>query len=104
MIHHSDRGSPYASADYRAVLDKHSIVASMSRTGDCWDNAVAESFFASIKAELVDYERYPTHAAAITSIGNYIDNFYNPLRRHSHLNYLNPIEYELRARVALLAA
>jgi transposase InsO family protein len=80
------------------------LVASMSRTGDCWDNAVAESFFASLKAELVDHERYPSHSAAISSIGDYIDNFYNPLRRHSSLGYLNPIEYELRTRVAALAA
>ena len=76
----------------------------MSRTADCWDNAVAESFFASLKAELVDHERYISQAAAVRSIGDYIDNFYNPLRRHSHLDYLNPIEYELRTRVALLAA
>jgi transposase InsO family protein len=76
----------------------------MSRTGDCWDNAVAESFFASLKAELVDHERYPSYSAAISSIGEYIDNFYDPLHRHSSLGYLNPIEYELRTRVAALAA
>jgi transposase InsO family protein len=104
LVHHSDRGSPYASEDYRRALELHGIIPSMSRTGDCWDNAVAESFFASLKAELVDHERYASHAAAIKSIGDYIDNFYNPLRRHSHLGYLNPIEYELRARVAALAA
>lgn len=104
LVHHSDRGSPYASEDYRRALEERGIVPSMSRTGDCWDNAVAESFFASLKAELVDHERYVSHAAAVTSIGDYIDNFYNPLRRHSHLDYLNPVEYELRARVAALAA
>jgi putative transposase len=104
LIHHSDRGSPYASGDYRQALNARGLVPSMSRTGDCWDNAVAESFFASLKAELVDDERYATHAAALASIGDYIETFYNPLRRHSHLNYLNPIEYELRARVAALAA
>ena len=83
---------------------QHGLVPSMSRTGDCWDNAVAESFFASLKAELVEHERYPSHAAAVASIADYIDNFYNPLRRHSHLGYLNPIEYELRAHVAACAA
>ena len=104
LVHHSDRGSPYASADYRDALATHGLIASMSRTGDCWDNAVAESFFASLKAELIDYENYPSHAAAVSSIADYIETFYNPLRRHSHLGYLNPIEYELRARVAVLAA
>ena len=104
LVHHSDRGSPYASDDYRRALEESGLMASMSRTGDCWDNAVAESFFASLKAELVDHERYAGHAAAITSIADYIENFYNPLRRHSHLGYLNPIEYELRARLTALAA
>lgn len=104
LVHHSDRGSPYASADYRKALENRGIVASMSRTGDCWDNAVAESFFASIKAEHIDHERFASHTAATRSIGDYIENFYNRLRRHSHLNYLNPIEYELRAQVTALAA
>lgn len=97
LVHHSDRGSPYASADYRAALARHGLVASMSRKGDCWDNAVAESFFGTLKAELVDHERYPTHAAARRSIGDYIETFYNIERRHSFLDYLNPIEFELRS-------
>jgi len=71
----------------------------MSRKGDCWDNAVAESFFATLRAELVDHERYPTREAATKSIGDYIDNFYNVERRHSHLGYLNPIEFELRSQI-----
>jgi putative transposase len=71
LVHHSDRGSPYASEDYRQELRAHGVVTSMSRAGDCWDNAVAESFFATLKAELVDHERYPTRAAAIASIGDY---------------------------------
>jgi putative transposase len=104
LVHHSDRGSPYASDDYRAALDAHGIVASMSRTGDCYDNAVAESFFASLKAELVEHERYATRAAATASIGDYLEVFYNPARRHSHLGYLSPIEFELRSQVAALAA
>jgi putative transposase len=98
LLHHSDRGSPYASDDYRAELRLHRVRRSMSRKGDCWDNAVAESFFATLRAELIDHERYPTREAAMRSIGDYIENFYNVERRHSHLGYLNPIEFELRAQ------
>jgi len=98
LVHHSDRGSPYASAAYRAVLADNEVVASMSRKGDCWDNAVAESFFGTLKAELVDHQQYATHDDAIRSIGEYIDDFYNVERRHSSLDYLNPIEFELRSR------
>ena len=76
----------------------------MSRTGDCYDNAVAESFFATLKAECVDHDDYATRAAAHASIGDYIESFYNPARRHSHLDYVSPIEFELRARVAAIAA
>jgi putative transposase len=104
LVHHSDRGSPYASSVYRATLARHELVASMSRKGDCWDNAVAESFFATIKAELVDHEQYSTHDAARRSIGEYIDCFYNIERRHSFLDYLNPIEFELRSAAARVAA
>ena len=99
LLHHSDRGSPYASDDYRSELRKNHVRQSMSRKGDCWDNAVAESFFATLRAELVDHERYPTRAAALRSIGDYIDNFYNVERRHSHLGYVNPLEFELRSEL-----
>jgi putative transposase len=99
LLHHSDRGSPYASDDYRAELRAHRVRRSMSRKGDCWDNAVSESFFATLRAELVDHERYPTRAAAMKSIADYIDNFYNVERRHSFLDYLNPIEFELRSQI-----
>jgi putative transposase len=95
-IHHSDRGSPYASDDYRAELARHGFVASMSRRGDCWDNAVAESFFATLKGEHVDHETLLTRTAATRSIADFIDNFYNVQRRHSSIGYLSPIEYELR--------
>ena len=104
LIHHSDRGSPYASGEYRRALAERGIVASMSRKGDCWDNAVAESFFATIKAELVEHEVYATHDAAVASIAEYIERFYNPQRRHSHLGQVSPIEFELKAKVAALAA
>ncbi len=104
LVHHSDRGSPYASDAYRAELAAHGLVASMSRKGDCWDNAVAESFFATLRAELVDHELYVDTVQAETSIGDYIENFYNIERRHSHLGYLNPIEFELRSRTVKAAA
>ena len=104
LLHHSDRGSPYASDEYRAALAQRGIVASMSRKGDCWDNAVAESFFATLRAELVDHEQYATRAEAKNSIGDYVDNFYNVERRHSHLAYINPIEFELRFQLTEKAA
>ena len=104
LVHHSDRGSPYASEDYRDALRDRGITASMSRIGDCWDNAVAESFFATLKGELVDHERYATRAAAVASIGDYIERFYNTERRHSHLGYVSPIEFELRSQTAAIAA
>jgi putative transposase len=104
LVHHSDRGSPYASDDYRAALKTHGMVQSMSRSGDCWDNAVAESFFASLRAEWVDHQQYATRAEATRSLGDYIDGFYNPARRHSHIGYLSPIEFELRSQTVGIAA
>jgi transposase InsO family protein len=100
LIHHSDRGSPYASEDYRAELDAHDFVASMSRRGNCWDNAVAESFFATLNGELVDHEHYVTRASAITSIGEYIDGFYNTQRRHSSIGYMSQMEFELKLQLS----
>ena len=85
-------------------LRRRGLVASMSRSGDCWDNAVAESFFATLKAELVDHERYPTRAVARASIGDYLERFYNPARRHSHLGYKSPIEFELKRQISAFAA
>lgn len=98
LLHHSDRGSPYASDDYQAALAARGVVASMSRRGDCWDNAVAESFFATLKTELVDHEVYVTRASASASIGEYIDAFYNLERRHSSIGYVSPVEFELKLR------
>ena len=99
LVHHSDRGSPYASGRYRAALAAHRMVASMSRKGDCWDNAVAESFFSTLKAELTERTDYATREQARRSIGEYIDGFYNVERRHSFNGYINPTEYELRCHV-----
>jgi len=96
LVHHSDRGSVYASGDYGDALASIGAVKSMSRKGDCWDNAVAESFFATIKGEMIDHEDYQTRATAIAAIGDYIDGFYNPCRRHSSIGYVSPIEFELK--------
>ena len=104
LLHHSDRGSPYASDDYQAALSERGLIASMSRKGDCWDNAVAESFFATLRAELLDHEHYATRRAAVASIGDYIENFYNVERLHSHLDYVSPIEFELKDQLAAIAA
>jgi putative transposase len=104
LLHHSDRGSPYASEDYREALRANGLVRSMSRRGDCWDNAVAESFFATLKGELVDHELYATRTRAKTSIADYIDNFYNVQRRHSSIGYISPIEFELKLQLNSKAA
>lgn len=101
LVHHTDRGSPYASEDYREALDSHAMIPSMSRRGDCWDNAVAESFFATLRAELVDDENYLTRSAAERSIGDYIERFYNVERLHSHIDYVSPIEFELKMKCLL---
>jgi putative transposase len=104
LVHHSDRGSTYTAAQYRRVLSTYGIVASMSRSGDCWDNAVAESFFSTLKHELVGLERNATRAVAEELIRDYIETFYNPQRRHSHVGYMSPIEFELRSRITAPAA
>ena len=104
FIHHSDRGSVYASSDYRAMLDRLDATKSMSRKGDCWDNSVAESFFATIKGEMIDHEDYETRAAAIAAIADYIDAFYNTTRLHSTIGYVSPIEFELRFKIGQQAA
>jgi transposase InsO family protein len=100
LVHHSDRGCQYASHGYRERLKAAGAQSSMSRVGDCWDNAVAESFFATLKGELVDRMHFPTRAAAYDAISDYIENFYNRQRRHSSLDYVSPVEYELRFTAA----
>ena len=94
LVAHSDRGSQYASEHYRRVLSGHGITCSMSRRANCWDNAPMESFFASLKKELVHDEDYATRAEARSSIFEYIEVFYNRVRRHSSLGYKSPVEYE----------
>ncbi len=97
LLHHSDRGSVYASADYRDALKLMGAVPSMSRKGDCWDNAVAESFFATIKGEMIDGRDFQTRAEATSAIDDYIDAFYNVRRLHSTIDYVSPIEFELKS-------
>ena len=96
LLHHSDRGSQYASHSYQELLQMQGITCSMSRRGNCWDNAPVESFFATLKKELVHRENYRTREEAKASLFHYIEVFYNRQRRHSALGYLSPDEYEQR--------
>jgi transposase InsO family protein len=103
LLHHSDRGSQYASGDYQRVLAQHGIVGSMSHRGNCWDNAVAESFFATIKVELVHDAAWATRAAARAELVEYLEVFYNGQRRHSALGYLSPRAFERQREQEALA-
>jgi len=94
LIHHSDRGSQYASKAFRRLLKAHGIQGSMSRKGDCWDNAVVESFFGSLKQELVQWKNYQTRYEAQQDILEYIAMFYNSKRLHSYLGYMSPNDFE----------
>jgi putative transposase len=94
LIHHSDRGSQYCSLAYQAELRKHGIQASMSGKGNCFDNAVVETFFKTLKSELVWRTVFQTRAEAKDAIGRYIDGFYNSVRRHSTLDYISPVQFE----------
>jgi len=96
LIHHSDRGSQYASKAFRRLLKAHGIRGSMSRKGDCWDNAVVESFFGSLKQERVHWRNYQTRYEAQQDILEYISMFYNSRRLHSYLNYMSPNDFELQ--------
>jgi len=94
LIHHSDRGSQYASAEYQRLLARYGMIPSMSRKGDCWDNAPVESFFATLKRELIHRRKYRTREEARRDIFEYIEVFYNRQRLHSSLGYMSPEEYE----------
>jgi putative transposase len=101
LIHHSDRGVQYASGPYRKVLGRHGIRQSMSRKGDCYDNAPMESFFGTLKTELVHRTSFPTREAARRAIFEYVEAFYNRRRRHSGLGFLTPAQaYEQMAGAA----
>jgi transposase InsO family protein len=98
LIHHSDRGSQYCSIDYQAMLKKHGVLISMSGKGYCYDNAMVETFFKTLKSEVVWRTVFDTRAEATRTIGAYIDQFYNPTRRHSALDFMSPVHYAMTAR------
>lgn len=95
LLLHSDRGSQYASDNFQQLLQEHRIECSMSGKGDCWDNAVMESFFHSMKTECIHHERFQTRDEAKKVVFDYIEVFYNQQRRHSYLNYQSPVQYEI---------
>jgi putative transposase len=103
LLHHSDRGCQYTSADYRTELAKHGISVSMSRKGNCWDNAVAESFFSTIKTELIRGQRWSGRLQLRSAVFEYIEIFYNRQRLHSSLGYRTPAEVESEYEAALAA-
>lgn len=100
LLHHSDRGSQYAALAYQQQLNNHGIACSMSRKGNCWDNACVESFFGTLKKELIHHRRYRTREEARQDIFEYIEVFYNRMRRHSTLGYHSPAEFEAMTAVA----
>jgi putative transposase len=99
MLHHSDRGVQYACEDFRKLLQEKGLIASMSRSGDCWDNAPMESFFGTLKQELIYHERFETRREAKSKIFEYIEVFYNSWRRHSSLGSISPVEFERRYKL-----
>ena len=94
LIWHTDRGCQYASDSHRRILQQHQIIQSMSRKGNCWDNAVSESFFGTLKTELTHHHKFKTPQEAKNVIFEYIEVFYNRIRTHSANNYLAPVEFE----------
>ena len=100
LIFHSDRGTQYASYAFRDLLDRYSFVQSMSSTGNCYDNALMESFFHTLKTELIYFEKYRIRQEARGSVFEYIEIFYNRIRKHSSLNYCSPVEFEKREHEA----
>ena len=104
LIHHSDRGSQYASHEYRRLLDTHGFLCSMSRRGNCYDNAVAESFFGTLKGELIDRWPWPTKRHATDAVADYVEGFYNSQRLHSTLGYRTPVDVERDHQAAVQAA
>lgn len=95
LLHHSDRGCQYTSQAYQTFLKDHEIRVSMSRKGNCWDNAVMERFFGTLKRECISRARFTTHEEARTALFEYIEVYYNRVRKHSTLGYLSPVQFEL---------
>jgi putative transposase len=93
-MHHSDRGCQYTNSDFKGLMEKHQVLLSMSRTGHCYDHAVAESFFHTLKTEHTNFYKYRTREEAMSSIFEYIEVFYNRERLHSTLGYVSPVDYE----------
>ena len=100
VLHHSDRGSQYTSEPFQRLLADQGLACSMSRSGNCWDNAAMESFFSSLKTERMARTTYRTRDQARADVFDYIERFYNPRRRHSTLGYLSPMEFERQATEA----
>jgi transposase InsO family protein len=98
LVHHGDRGSQYCSVDYQALLRKHGILISMSGRGNCCDNSMVETFFKTIKSELIWPVAWQTRAQAQNAVARYIDGFHNPVRRHSSIGFQSPIAFERKAR------
>ena len=99
VLHHSDQGSQYTSEQFQLLLTNNGVTCSMSRSGNCWDNAAMESFFSSLKTERVARKTYRTRDQARADVFDYIERFYNPTRRHSTLGYLSPMDFEKKAGV-----
>ncbi|MCA9581625.1 MAG: DDE-type integrase/transposase/recombinase, partial [Myxococcales bacterium] len=103
LVVHTDRGSEFASKDFRALLAAHGALPSMSRKADCYDNAVAESFFATLEKDLLLRTRFRTRREAIAAVNHYIQNFYNPIRKHSHNGNQSPERAEQLYAIAMRA-
>ena len=100
LLHHSDRGSQYTSDQFQRLMADHSVICSMSRSGNVWDNAAMESFFSSLKTERTARKTYRTRDDARADVFDYIERFYNPKRRHSTIGYMSPMDFEMKAGLA----
>ena len=100
LLHHSDQGSQYASEQFQKLMADNGVVCSMSRSGNVWDNAAMESFFSSLKTERIGKKLYRSRDEARADVFDYIERFYNPIRRHSTIGYLSPVEFERQVGLA----
>ena len=100
LLHHSDRGSQYTSEQFQRLMTDHGVTCSMSRSGNCWDNAAMESFFSSLKTERTARKTYRTRDEAKADVFDYVERFYNPKRRHSTIGYMSPMDFEMKAGLA----
>ena len=100
LLHHSDQGSQYTSKPFQRLMVDHGVACSMSWSGNVWDNAAMESFFSSLKTERIDRKVYRSRDEARADVFDYIERFYNPIRRHSTIGYLSPVEFERKVGLA----